>query len=413
MIQDVLLFIKNQWVEFALLLAVILWLVIYLIKNSKKIEDQPVIRLGKFNILSMAIVRTGWGLKLMDRLAKKYREWIKLFGLIAIGIGFVGLALNLVSIITILKNIFQAPGTAQVSLVLPFTNIPGLGYLAFSHWIIAIIILMCVHEFSHGIVGRANNMTIKSSGLAVLRIFYVPIIPGAFVEQDEKEFAKHSDVERYAMLSAGPVSNIILSILFLLVSLFVFAPLTTHMTEPVGFSFATILADKPAALANVSADMTFNLVNGKLTNDSTELFKQLWYNTNPGDKLTLGYYNYTTGQLDVVKQITTQTSPTDPTAAFAGISGITDVRDFKSQYKPYEKVFNWFKDLFRICFMFNLLIGLINLMPLYITDGGQIVRIFTERLYSKDKVKARRAYHIVCSICLYVLLAAFIVPIFF
>ncbi len=407
-----LTFVKTQWIEFALLAIVIIWLLIFLARNRKKIEDQPLIRIGGFNILSISLARTSWGLALMNTWAKKYREWIKLFGYIAIGIGFIGLALNLVSLIAIIKNIIQTPSTAQVSLVLPFTNVPGLGYLAFSHWIIAIIILMCVHEFSHGVVGRASNITIKTSGMAVLRFLYIPVIPGAFVEQDEKEFETHSDVEKYAMLSAGPVSNILLSIIFLLISLFIFAPLTTHMTEPVGFSFTAIIADKPAALQNVTTDMLFNSVNGKLTNDSSQLFTQLLYNTKPGDQMTLGYFNYTTGLANdsLTKIITTQASPTDASTAFLGISGINNVRDFKPQYKPYEKAFNWFADLVHICFIFNLLIGLINLMPLFITDGGQIVRVFTKQLYAKDKEKAKRAYTIVNLICVSILAAAFIIP---
>ena len=409
----ILEFIGTQWIEFTLLAAIIVWLIIYLTNNSKKIQIQPFIRFGKFNILSMALVRTGWGLKKMDLWAQKYGEWVKLFGLASIGVGFIGIVANIWLIIDIVKNLIVSPATQQVSLVVPFTTIPGLGYLAFSHWIIAIFILATVHEFAHGIVARAHNIPVNSSGFAVLQIFSIPIVPAAFVEPDEKKFPQRSDVEQYSVLAAGPVSNILLAIPFLLLYLFLFSPLTTTLTEPTGFSFATIVNASPAALVNVTSGTTYNYVNGQLTNSSDIFLRDLWYGTKPGDILTIGVYNYTSQQLITQLQITTNASPDDATKAFIGVAGITDMRNFKPENKPYEALFNWFKDLTRICFTFNLLIGLFNLMPLFITDGGQIVKVFANKLYPKDKKKAARVHTLVCSICLYALLAAFIIPFIF
>lgn len=398
--------------ELILFAIVIILLVVYLFKNKDKIHIQPIVGFGKFNIISMALVRTGWGIDKMDEWAKKHREWVRLFGLVSIGVGFVAILLNIVMIIVMIKNLIAAPSATQVSFVLPFTNIPGLGYLAFSHWLIAIFILATVHEFAHGVVSRALNIPVKNSGFAVLKLFYIPLVPAAFVEPDEKQFPKRSDVDQYSVLTAGPVSNIFLAIPFLLLFLFVFNPLTTHMTQPVGFSFNTVNENNPAANANITANTPYNYVNGHLTNDSTEFYKNIWFNAKPGDQLTIGYYNYTTNELSQ-HQITTIESPTDKTTAYIGVVGITDVREFKPEYKPYQVVFNWFKDLCRIIFLFNLLVGIFNLMPLFVTDGGQIVRVFTKQLYGKDKNKADKVYKLICSLCLYALIAAFIIPLFF
>jgi hypothetical protein len=45
----------------------------------------------EFHLKVIALYKTGIGIKLMDRLASKYRELIKLFGYISIGIGFAGM----------------------------------------------------------------------------------------------------------------------------------------------------------------------------------------------------------------------------------------------------------------------------------------------------------------------------------
>jgi len=85
----------------------------------------------------------------------------------------------------------------------------------FSYWILSIFLIAVIHEFSHGVVGRAWKLKIKSSGFAFLSIL-VPVIPAAFVEPDEKQTAKASARAQLGMLSAGPFSNVVFAALILL-----------------------------------------------------------------------------------------------------------------------------------------------------------------------------------------------------
>ncbi|MFT7616045.1 MAG: membrane-associated protease RseP (regulator of RpoE activity) [Candidatus Woesearchaeota archaeon] len=400
-------FFATQKYDLGLLLIVVLWLVWYITRNKDKLHIQPVLKFARIHIVDMYLVKTGWGLKLMDSWANKYREWVKLFGYVSMGLGFIGIVVNFFLIGFMIKTLFAAPQTTQVGLVLPFTSIPGLGYLSFTHWIIAIFILAGIHEFAHGVVARAHNVKVTNSGFAVLNIFKIPLIPAAFVEPDEKKFPKESDVVQYSVLTAGPLSNVFLSIVILLIMMFVLTPISNSITEPVGFSFAGINETLPAGIAGLEAGMIYDRYNGESVTDAQTLLLDLSYKKEPGDVVTIGYTDSETSEvIDIT--VTTTSSPDDDTRAFLGVLGVTNEFAFIEAAKPYKGIFNWVRELFFWMFIFNLSIGLINLMPLYITDGGQITRVLLLKLY-KEK-KAMKLYHIICSFCLYVLLAALFIP---
>ena len=167
--------------------------------NRKKIEVQAKI---------IFLYRMKWGLKWMDKYSSKYREWVILLGYIGVGAGFVGLVFISYMLIKNLYQLFLVPDTISgVSLVLPGVEVPGLGILPFWHWIIAIFIIAIVHEFAHGIVARAHNIKVKNTGI----VLFGPII-GAFVEPDEQNLSKQSDIKQYSVLAAGAFSNVLLAI---------------------------------------------------------------------------------------------------------------------------------------------------------------------------------------------------------
>jgi len=71
----------------------------------------------------------------------------------------------------LITALIQPSGAAAVALVLPFdSGLKGTIAVPFFYWIISIFIIAVVHEFSHGIVARAHNIKIKSSGFAFLSI---------------------------------------------------------------------------------------------------------------------------------------------------------------------------------------------------------------------------------------------------
>src|SRR3989344_8324440 len=155
MLNTIFNFVLNHKVIFLFYLAIIIFLII----KRKNIVTQ-----AKFIIL----YRMKWGLKWMDKYAKKFREWIVLFGYIGVGAGYVGLIIISFILIKNLYNLIVQPAAVSgVSLVLPGLNVPGMGVLPFWYWLIAIFVIAIVHEFSHGIVARVHNIEVKNTGIVL------------------------------------------------------------------------------------------------------------------------------------------------------------------------------------------------------------------------------------------------------
>lgn len=362
-------------IDIITLVVFIILLSLFLYINRKKL----VIQKALFPILYVILYRTNIGIKLMDRVAKKYRELIKFIGLCCIGIAFVGLAFISYNMLSVIIKFLSAPKVAQtgVALVLPGMSVPGIGYLSFWHWIISIFILAIIHEFSHGVMARAHNLEVESSGFAIVGII-LPILPAAFVEPSEKKLVKRSDVEQYSIFAAGPISNIILALLLFLVFAYVFMPAEARMNEPIGFSFTLINDSLPAAQSGLVNHTIITTVNGERVNNSEVLLDKLNYCTKPGETIYLG--NDTVSYAVVTVQ-----NPGDAEKPFIGITNIKDEYKVKEKNKNIAPVFNWFKDLVYWLFLLNFFIGLINLLPIFITDGARMLQIALSKVIHKKE----------------------------
>jgi len=334
------------------------------------------IKRKKLDIQAKVIVlyRMKWGLKWMDKYASKLREWIILGGYVGVGAGYVGLIFISYILIKNLIDIIVNPATTPgVSVVLPGINVPGLGVLPFWYWIIAIFCIAIVHEFSHGIVARAHQVEVKNTGI----VFLGPIL-GAFVEPDEKKMQKQPDIVQYSILAAGSFSNILLAILSIILLLFVFTPVQQAMVEPTGFTFDSYQKGAyPMAEAGIKPGTLITGVNGE-TVTHFQNFSQILSAAKPGDAITLA-----TAEREY--SLILAQSPDDPTKGFLGIKDIRNKFELKSIYQDsgwsvlYSSI-DWLAGFLRWLFLLSLGIGLFNLLPLPIVDGGRMAQVFLHKL---------------------------------
>ncbi len=116
-----------------------------------------------------------------------------------------GIAVYLLSLSTTVPNVSalssQVPGVAPL--------IPGITIPIFAG-ILALAVILIVHEFSHGVLSKVSKLNIKSIGLVVFGI--IPM--GAYVEPDEKKLLKLKQHEQNRIFSAGIASNLLLSLIF-------------------------------------------------------------------------------------------------------------------------------------------------------------------------------------------------------
>lgn len=366
------------------LISIIIFIIIIsiiLYVNRKKVFLQKII----YPFLYVILYKTKVGLKLMESGAKRYGDLIKFFGYISTGLGFIGMVYISYSILSIIIKFLISPKTVETgfTLVLPGTNIPGIGFLSFWHWLIAIFILAVVHEFSHGIVSEAWKIKVKSSGFAFFAVL-IPIIPAAFVEPNEKLVKKQPDIVQYSIFSAGPISNIALALVFLLIMSVVINPIEAKITEPVGFSFKIEDTSLPAGQSGLESDMIIDSFNGEKITDAGYFVEKMYYCSTPNSQIELG-------SGDNKYKITTIENPENPGRGLIGISEIKNEIRVKEEYKKFKGVFFWFKDLFKWLFLLNLFVGLINLLPLGIVDGGRMLQVFLHSVI-KNKNKANKIW---------------------
>ncbi|MBR9692238.1 hypothetical protein GOV06_05640 [Candidatus Woesearchaeota archaeon] len=377
--------------EIITFIAFVLFMIIFLFRKRKNIVIQKIIH----PILYLVLYRSNFGINFMNKFAKKHKELIIFFGYSCIGLSAVGMIFITFSIIKMVYDLIVAPiAQPGVALVLPFTNVPGIGYLSFFHWIIAIFILAIVHEFAHGIVAKAHGLSIKSSGFAFFAVL-VPIIPAAFVEPDEKQLEKKPDTVKYSVFAAGPIINIVLALLILLIAMPILLNIETRITEPIGFSFDLNGQDMPAEQAGLQNGMIVNSFNRQPLTEVSPFLEKMQYCTQPGDTITLGIESTT-------YTITTVASDDDK-RGIIGVTNFKNERKMKSGYEWLKHPFFWIKDMFKWLFLLNFFIGLFNLLPLGIVDGGRILKTFLNNIMD-DKKKARKLWSFISFFLLVLLL---------
>ncbi|MBD3313344.1 PDZ domain-containing protein [Candidatus Woesearchaeota archaeon] len=362
----------------AIVFIILLALVLY--ANRKKLQIQRII----YPVMYIAMYRTKVGLNLMDRAAKKFPRFFKYAGFAGVFIGFIGMGMISYALVENIIKIMLDPSTPSgAALVLPF-KVKGALYVPFFYWIICIFILVIIHEFSHGVISRLYNVRIKSSGLAFLGII-LPVVPAAFVEPEEKQLAKKPKKEQLSVFAAGSFSNILLGFLCLAVFLLAFRPAIGAMVEDAGVRVVDLQKDDnitfPAENAGIMPNEIITSIDGNPIRNSADLSDYLG-NRSPGDVL-----NITTNRTSYV--LTLAPHPQNASQPILGIYLDDHGKVKESVEKRYgtflPQAFLWFSGLILWLFLLNVGIGLFNLAPIPIADGGRM--LFLALLHYFDEKK--------------------------
>ena len=167
------------------------------------------------------LLRTKKGRGFLKKIAKRKRFW-KSFGNFGIVFCFIMMVLIVALLIfnawTVLgftpEQIESLPGI-EFGLVLPGINpILPLEYVVYI--VLALIIAVISHEFSHGILTFASKLKVKSLG-----VLYLIIPLGAFCEPDEEQLRKTKVSNRMRVFAAGPTANFAVVLITLLLFSFV------------------------------------------------------------------------------------------------------------------------------------------------------------------------------------------------
>ncbi len=235
----------------------------------------------------------------------------------------------------------QIPGVAPI--------IPGITMPLFAG-ILALVVILVVHEFSHGVLARIAKIRLKSVGVLLFGI--VPL--GAYVEPDEKEMKKLSKEKQERIFVAGIASNLIVGLIFFAIMLAMLPFLGDVM-----HTFVAVVATIPGYPAN-------NVIQpGSII--------ETW-NNYPIENLTsftVAAANDT--PFSTVRVETNRGSYTFKTNQ-TGKIGVYVQQSYAPKGMLGSVVYFIFTFV-GLTFLLNLLVGIVNLLPIPGFDGWQIYRL--------------------------------------
>jgi membrane-associated protease RseP (regulator of RpoE activity) len=222
-----------------------------------------------------------------------------------------------------------------VTLILPGVNIPLI------EGILALILILVVHEGAHATLSVIGRVPLVSSGLA----FFGVIPVGAFVEPDEKRLVTKSREVQTRVIVAGSTANLFTSVIVFLL-LFGFLFITGPFKETGWF-----------VISGMEEETIIHSVNGIEVNGVQQL------NLTPGEQAIL---ETSRGTMEMV----------------ANEEGMLGISYAPLSYAPYTR-YNFFPldFLFRLLaltFCLNFIIGIVNLLPLPLFDGYRLLELNIE-----------------------------------
>lgn len=307
------------------------------------------------------------------------------------GYGFMTLFLGAFSIA--LSSATGGEVESSIKLVLPVdvpkdSSIPVF-YVPITEWLISILFILIIHEFSHAIVARREGITVKSIGYG----FFGPM-PLGFAEPDEKEIMASRSLTKTRIFGAGSFSNILAAVILLIIYILTMTAGVSSGAitfEDNGIIIKSVDPDMPARLLpNTSIGMFLTSVdNVNITNISG--FVNIMNMKSPGDNVTLLVDNKEY-ELTLVE---------DPKNKTRGIIGIVVVQDRELGSGAF------FTSLITWIIMLNIGIGLANLFPMRPLDGGLMLE---EILIGANIKKRKSVAENISKMTLFLLLFSLIMP---
>jgi membrane-associated protease RseP (regulator of RpoE activity) len=376
--------------------------------------------------LPLILIHTPFGLRFFDRIAKwriskVYADFnTYLMPLIT------ALAIFLIigSLMIMFSNAAAREGIRGVG---PQANllIPGLNpYLPITYGWVALVITIIIHEAGHGIVARVYNIRVDSTGI----VLFLGLPIGAFVNIEREELNNATLKQKSAVLTAGPLNNMILAGMTLLALYFVIStltPLPANPTDPkFGVMVISVSGGSLAESVGMTQGSTIQYVAGQEVRELKDLGDLLRANLGQAIEITWTEQGGKAVTRDVVLPTTVELN--------GGVLGVTvtplapDSQVVLDRYKgafgtnplaillpptmqesavPYSDLMapkytsSVFGDayapianmLFWLWFI-NFNVGIFNALPIGPLDGGQLYGAMIENR-AKSKVLAKNSDH--------------------
>ena len=353
----------------------IAWAVIFTSAKVLKLEKYGV------EIKPYSLVYKNKGVnEVLIKILAKTKPVISAYANVSVIAGFIMMAFAFYFLLDNISNYFVAPlAFSPLTLIIPGVTLVTAGPLVY--FLLSIPIVLVMHEGGHGIVAALEKIKIKTGGFAI----FIAMFAG-FVEPDEEEFEKAKKISKLRVIGAGATSNVLFALVLGVIlltnpffAMVVPEPLLSIFYElPDGVLILSIIENSGAEQAGLLANDIITSINN-IPIFSPADFPSL----NPGETATVSILR--DGQpLDV--GLTVMPSPDDPERGLIGI-----MRDNSFAYTPVMNFIEWNDpnvSMFLLwLWMISFFIGIINMLPLPILDGGKFIHIIIDKRMSEQAVK--------------------------
>ncbi len=361
----------------AIIYVLIAWVVILGIAKAIKLEKHG------FEIKPYSLTYKNTQVQsALSKMLTRTKLGIRVFADVSVVAGFLMMGFAFWFLLNNLSNFFVEPTEfAELTVLIPGVTLTSVS--AILYFLLSIPIVLIMHEGAHGIVATLEKIKIKTGGFAV----FIALFAG-FVEPDEKEFDNAKKISRLRVIGAGATSNVIFAFALgaLLLTNPIFAlvlpePFLGWFYEaPDGVLIISIMEDSGAEKAGLQANDLIMGVNGVVIVSPFDFQK---VDLKPGDTATITVQR--DGQ-QIQLPVEIMPSPDDPERGLIGI-----IRDNAMSYKPVLNFIEWNPQVSMFLlwlWMISFFIGIINMLPLPILDGGKFIYTIIEKHASEKKINA-------------------------
>ena len=360
----------------AIIYVLIAWVAIFVTAKTLKLE-----RYG-FTIKPYSLTYKNYNVQTaLTRLLGRTRRGIKVFADVSVVAGFLMMGFAFWFLFSNITNFFVEPTEfAELTVLIPGVTLTSAS--AIMYFLLSIPIVLVVHEGAHGIVATLEKIKIKTGGFAI----FIAMFAG-FVEPDEEEFDNAKKISRLRVIGAGATSNVIfafgLGLILLTNPMFAMIlpePFLGWFYEsPDGVLVLSVIEGGGAEKAGMKEnDIITNISDVRIISPMD--FQKV--DLKPGETIDVTILR--DGQ-EIVFPITIMSSPDDPERGLVGI-----MRDSSSSFKPIYNFIEWSNphvSMFLLwLWMISFFIGIINMLPLPILDGGKFIQTIIEKKLSEKAV---------------------------
>jgi len=360
----------------AIIYVLIAWVVILVIAKSLKLEKHG------FTIKAYSLTYKNTQVQsILSKMLTRTKRGIRVFADVSVVAGFLMMGFAFWFLLSNISNFFVEPTEfAELTVLIPgvtLTSAPAILY-----FLLSIPIVLVIHEGAHGIVATLEKIKIKTGGFAI----FIALFAG-FVEPDEKEFDDARKISKLRVIGAGATSNVIFA--FALGAILLTNPLFALILPepflewfydaPDGVGIISIIEGSGAEKAGLQKNDVITGIDDIAIITPVDFQKA---DLKPGDIVTVTVQR--DGQL-LQLPVEIMPSPDDPDKGLVGI-----MRD-SAFYKPVYNFIEWDPQVSMFLlwlWMISFFIGIINMLPLPILDGGKFIYTIIEKKASEKKINA-------------------------